>query len=34
MHTLTQMLDANVIKNICYENSSKYQLLKRAIDVK
>jgi hypothetical protein len=33
MHKLSQMLNANVMK-IYYENSIKYQLLKRVIDVK
>jgi hypothetical protein len=30
---LSRILNVNVMK-ICYENSIKYQLLKRAIDVK
>jgi hypothetical protein len=33
MQQISWMLDANVIK-ICYENSIKYQLSKKSIDVK
>jgi hypothetical protein len=33
MHKLSRILDVNIMK-ICYENSAKYQLSKRAIDVK
>jgi hypothetical protein len=33
MQQLSRILDAIVMK-ICYENSTKYQLSKRAIDVK
>jgi hypothetical protein len=33
MFKLSWMLNANVMK-ICYKNSAKYQLSKRAIDVK
>jgi hypothetical protein len=33
MQQLSRILDVNIIK-VCYENSIKYQLSKRAIDVK